>query len=397
MERGDKYKFAVCNTTGMLAIYNPAKNLFLSPMADGPLRFVESLDGLKMDVEHITKYGRSFSVVRVPYVFKLLMHELQSINIKMCIITEDNINQFDNMNFSRNIEFLTGHDKIESVITETDSALKKKYPKKNELGEIENQLHKDKENKLFNQNQNPYALTYDSDEYDSGIYKVYESEEYDEYGRVIQTNKGNYDIQGNYVGEFELRGGRSKKPTIIDDIRKRSEIENVEMIDRNEIQKDDAVVFNGDNKRSRIWTVKNVTGDFATIFTEDMENLSHNDSVHVVNVRDLVKADVLLTIPEFNPVSTPISTPIGHIQQHPEHYGPGIQFAPVINVVTGNDNENKIESAAPIPAGVPSEQPINNIPMIRKPADKEKSVSFGEDNDNVNVLPTKGAIVVKKI
>ena len=407
--RGDEYYMAVCNKTGAIAIYNPDKNMFMSPMADGPLRFVESLDGMKMDVEHITKYGRSFSVVRVPYVFKLLMHELQAINVKMCIITEENINQFDNMNFSRNIEFLTGHDKIDSVITETDSALKKKYPKKNELGEIEIQLHKDKENKLIG-NYNPYEYADDEGQDPSvmvefgqnpyaGNYNSYEANEYDEYGQVVEKNEGNYDIQGNYIGEFELRGGRSKKPTIIDDIRKRSENANVDMIVKNEIQKGDAVVFNGDNKRSRIWTVKNVSGDFATIETKDMENLSHNDSLHVVNVRDLVKADILLTIPDLNPVVNPVSTPVGHIQQHPEQYGPGIQFAPVINVVTGNDNENKIESAVPLSSTVPSEQAeaINNIPMIRKPIEKEKKVSFGEENDKVDVLPTKGAIVVKKM
>ena len=32
MERGDKYYMAVCNNTGMVAIYNPSKNLFISPM-----------------------------------------------------------------------------------------------------------------------------------------------------------------------------------------------------------------------------------------------------------------------------------------------------------------------------------------------------------------------------
>lgn len=412
--RGDEYYMAVCNKTGAIAIYNPDKDMFMSPMADGPLRFVESLDGMKMDVEHVTKYGRSFSVVRVPYVFKLLMHELQAINVKMSVITEDNINQFDNMNFSRNIEFLTGHEKIESIISETDSALNKKYPKKKELGEIENQLHKDKENKLIGYNNpydddygaDPYAGNYDADPY-AANYKKYEAPEYDEYGQVVENNKGNYDVQGNYIGEFELRGGRSKKPTIIDDIRKRSETADVNMIDKNEIQKGDVVIFNGDNKRTRTWTVKNVTGNFATIETGDMENLSHNDSVHVVNVRDLVKADTLLTIPDFNPSSMAVSTPVGHIQQNPDQYGPGIQFAPVINVVTGNDNENKIESAVPlssangvpnaVPNAVPAEHAINNIPMIRKPADKEKKVSFGEENDKVDALPTKGAIVVKKI
>lgn len=108
MERGDKYKFAVCNTTGMLAIYNPAKNLFLSPMADGPIKFVGSLDGKDMNIENVSKYGRSFSVVSVPYSFKLLIQELQAINVQMRIITEDNIDQIESMSFSRNIENLTG-------------------------------------------------------------------------------------------------------------------------------------------------------------------------------------------------------------------------------------------------------------------------------------------------
>ena len=34
MKRGDEYKLAICNQTGMIAIYNPTRNLLLSPMAD---------------------------------------------------------------------------------------------------------------------------------------------------------------------------------------------------------------------------------------------------------------------------------------------------------------------------------------------------------------------------
>jgi DNA-directed RNA polymerase II subunit RPB2 len=108
MERGDKYKVAVCNTTGLFAIYNPAKNLFLSPMADGPIKFVGSLDGKDMNIENVSKYGRSFSVISVPYSFKLLIQELQTINVQMRIITADNIDQIESMSFSRNLENLTG-------------------------------------------------------------------------------------------------------------------------------------------------------------------------------------------------------------------------------------------------------------------------------------------------
>ena len=108
MERGDKYKIAVCNTTGLLAIYNPSKNLFLSPMADGPIKFVDSLDGKDMNIENVSKFGRNFSVLSVPYSFKLLIQELQTINVQMRIITEDNIDQIESMSFSHNIENLIG-------------------------------------------------------------------------------------------------------------------------------------------------------------------------------------------------------------------------------------------------------------------------------------------------
>ena len=113
MERSDKYYIAVCNTTGMIAIYNPTKNLFMSPMADGPLKYVGELAGDNMKVQNITKYGRSFSVVSIPYSLKLLIQELQVMNIQMRIITEDNIQQFENMSFSKNIEKLTQTEGIE--------------------------------------------------------------------------------------------------------------------------------------------------------------------------------------------------------------------------------------------------------------------------------------------
>jgi hypothetical protein len=73
-------------------------------MADGPIRFVGSLDGKDMNIDSITKFGRSFSVVSVPYSLKLLMQELQAVNIQMRIITEDNIQQMSNLSFSNNID-----------------------------------------------------------------------------------------------------------------------------------------------------------------------------------------------------------------------------------------------------------------------------------------------------
>lgn len=103
MERSDKYFMAVCNKTGLIAVYNPDKNLFMSPMADGPLQFSGSLTEDNMAVERVTKHGRDFSIVRVPYALKLMIQELQTINVVMRIITDENIDQIENMSFSKHV------------------------------------------------------------------------------------------------------------------------------------------------------------------------------------------------------------------------------------------------------------------------------------------------------
>jgi DNA-directed RNA polymerase II subunit RPB2 len=105
LKQGDEYYMAVCNKTGMISIYNPNMNLFMSPSADGPLQYTEAIDG-KYIVNNITRFGRSFSVVRVPYSFKLLMQELQVINVQMRIITDENVEQMMNMAYSKNINKL---------------------------------------------------------------------------------------------------------------------------------------------------------------------------------------------------------------------------------------------------------------------------------------------------
>ena len=44
-----------------------------------------------------------FSILRIPYAFKLLIQELQVMNIQMRLITEDNIDQLTSLGFSDNI------------------------------------------------------------------------------------------------------------------------------------------------------------------------------------------------------------------------------------------------------------------------------------------------------
>ena len=90
MVRGDYYKMAICNHSGTIAIYNRATQNFYSPMVDGPLQF-EAVDSETMVPSTVTKYGKEFSIVEVPYCLKLLIHELTTMNVQMRLITADTV------------------------------------------------------------------------------------------------------------------------------------------------------------------------------------------------------------------------------------------------------------------------------------------------------------------
>ena len=92
LDRGDEYFMAVCNKTGTIAIYNENKDIFLSPLADGPIKYTRNVDN-GLNIVNVSRFGRSFSIVRVPYAFKLLYQELQTMNIQMRLVTSDNIDQ----------------------------------------------------------------------------------------------------------------------------------------------------------------------------------------------------------------------------------------------------------------------------------------------------------------
>jgi len=121
--RGDEYYMAVCNKTGAIAVYNNTRNLFLSPFADGPIQFHSNPDG-SMSIKNLTRFGRSFSILKIPYSLKLLIQELQAMNVQMRIITEDNVDQLLSMSYSDNVNKLL------------------KLPVNSTVGAVENELQK---------------------------------------------------------------------------------------------------------------------------------------------------------------------------------------------------------------------------------------------------------------
>lgn len=328
LTRGDVFHMAVCNKTGAIAVYNPQKNLFMSPLADGPLKFVDSLDGKSMNVEHITKYGRSFSIVKVPYVFKLLMQELQAINIKMCIITEDNINQFDNMKFSKNISLLTHGSATEpfEVVNITDRALKN-LPSKLITKEITSEEAKERVK--------PEA--------------VLDYKEEMEKARIF--HKKFQDAEKVWDPENKLFLAKD-----FSDLDKPTQV----------LKTGDIVMFNGDPyKNNRLWKITNEheDGKFVTIQTNDMSGFNTtgyfnpNDLIRVVNRADLQKTDELY---QMSPEDYPQSPPSMGGGGQPMVQQPMFQQPMPINIHLVNGNNNKSEPV--LTSGGGNGMPTNGMP-----------------------------------
>jgi hypothetical protein len=134
--RGDEYYIAICNKTGAVAIYNEAKNLFLSPYADGPIQFATNPDGTQ-NIKNLSKFGRSFSILRVPYSLKLLIQELQVMNVQMRIITDENVDQLLSMSYSDNINKLLQLDNkdLKDVTKDYTKDVSDKVNKDNKMGQ----------------------------------------------------------------------------------------------------------------------------------------------------------------------------------------------------------------------------------------------------------------------
>jgi hypothetical protein len=279
MERGDKSYLAVCNKTGMISIFNPANNLFISPMADGPLKFVGSFEGDDMRVEYITKFGRDFSVVCIPYSLKLLIQELQTINVQMRIITEDNLNQIDNMSYSNNVEKL----------------LQVKELKADELLKVMKERVEERKTKIIKTPNDKEFTPSPEIGFPTDVSPAYQPDEYKptEYG----VDSPVYELDATNENEKKEYG---KSPLIYSPHSPEESPPDVLKIggegmgfDKNENQVsewkvgDRAFVRGGGNQ---LWEVSNVGDKFHTIVAVGGEGLKNEERVKVVASGDIYKA-----------------------------------------------------------------------------------------------------------
>ncbi|NDB84308.1 MAG: hypothetical protein EB127_16620 [Alphaproteobacteria bacterium] len=411
MERSDNYFMAICNTTGMMAIYNPAKNIFMSPMADGPLRFVGSLDGKDMHIENVTRFGRDFSIVKVPYTLKLLMQELQTINIQMRFITEDNIEQLENMTYSKNIEKLMYSENFvpRTVVQNVRRKLEETDKKMNQEG-----IHNGDNFSISSVNMNEGSPAYaeGSPAYVPTQEELQNASPYsDEYNpnTPIQTpqfsprspdmpppGSPNYSPQSPTEPPPGSPNYSPQSPT------EPPPPEENKQTQGGWIMTGGKAHLRGDNIPVRTWTIKNVGDRFVTIEADSPEGLDLNENIKVVMPHDLYE------LGNYSFMQQPILARQMHNQdmyQHGLHgsqgmqnmmmsdFPPSINIAPVIKVLN-NATDNSTDLPTNSSLGTTGEI-INN----------GKSVSFNEHsatNDNGKIdLSTIGAdnksIVVKKL
>lgn len=113
MERSDKFSCFICDTSGRIAVANQFdSNIYYSPDVDGPVTYHMTenagIDGVKQQndansfhklvgVNIINQKAKRFSQVQIPYTFKLLIQECESIGISLRLISENNVHNFNQL------------------------------------------------------------------------------------------------------------------------------------------------------------------------------------------------------------------------------------------------------------------------------------------------------------
>lgn len=119
MERSDKFSCFICDTSGRIAVANQFdSNIYYSPDIDGPVTYHMTenagIDGIKQQndpnsfhklvgVNIINQKAKRFSQVQIPYTFKLLIQECESIALSIRLISENNIYNFNQLPIDDNL------------------------------------------------------------------------------------------------------------------------------------------------------------------------------------------------------------------------------------------------------------------------------------------------------
>ena len=396
MERGDSYQVAVCNNTGMLAIYNPSKNLFMSPMADGPIKFVTSLDGKDMNIEKMTKFGRNFSIINVPYSFKLLLQELNTCNVQMRIITEDNIEQMENMTFSKNINVLLHENDMTPrfIVSQIKKTLMNTKPD-NQTPTVQGGPTSP-ESPPFAPGSPDYpdtspAYEENEDELAEMAEKFKRSDASPPYNPFVSESPPfapttpdfppprSPDFPPPDSGDFENLSQQANEYTEGEDIYFREDPPIYDQI--------------GNPSQPRVWKVKNVGDKFITIVTNPIDSSDTRETMQIVNAMQIYKADGYRSSQLEQPIQ-PIAGYQGeqynmtggsahNPMSIPQLTNPAIHFAPVFKILNGSSDF--------------STEPTNqNIDPVSQIGEQIQTTGLINPTNSMNTITDAGPIQIKK-
>ena len=352
MERGDAYQIAVCNKTGMIAIYNPNKNILFSPMADGPIKYTGGSIS-EGQMQQFSKFGRDFSIVAIPYSFKLFMQELFAMNIRMSLITEDNISQIENMTFSTSID-------PKQIIEETRQNIYKVPNSPNIL---------------------PPA-TPPSPHTDLNYPPI----------STPDTDYLNYPPITTTPPSPDTTPPRLKLPPPVLNTTPPSSPPSLDLPPSSppppELKGGAKVHYRGDIKPSRVWNIEHVGSNFCTINTEDDYHLNTEDTIKIVRPDEIYLPNENYTysmpidIPQQNNIpfnNNPILDPT---LQTP----PNINFAPVIKII--NDGNDMSTQPFEQPVVQQSQQPfVQQLqPVIQQPQQSQENLNISEIDFSIPII-----------
>jgi hypothetical protein len=286
------------------------------------------------------------------------MHELQAMNVKMAVITEDNIDQFDNMNFSKNISLLTHGKTIDEFVEDVMNAKKPEQIK-------------------FSQDQ--YLSNYgDNDDYDPELFKPTNVEMY--------NVPSDYDLPNDVLNESSssLLSSIPSPPASLqttdssssDSSASDSSASSETSSGTQQFKVGGAVNFKGDYKQDRKWNIKEFEKGFAILETGDKEGLESN--IKVAGLADI----------------TPYVEPQIQIQpqQSPQ------QVPVVLNMYNVNGNENTLQPQPQVALQpqVDSQQQFDSQQPIEPLDFSQPKIKIKEPESQPNLIKG-GTIVVKKI
>ena len=362
MERGDLYHMAICNKTGMIAIYNPSKDILFSPMVDGPIQYTSTTGGEvsgTQQVHVLSKYGRDFSIVAVPYAFKLFMHELMAMNIRMCIITEDNISQIENMGFSNSLDsLLFQKNAVPKMVIDQTRAILANQPIESFYSDI--------------------PLSHTPDNSPPMRYIPHTPT----YTRPTSTENSLDANASDFASDLQLEPLTSQTINNSLPIQIVTTPENTPPGFRKNVKEmkgGDKVHYRGDSNPTRLWTIQHMGDKFYTIDTDNLDGISTSDSIKVIDPNEiyLPEDDLTYSMPYLvdNPASfgslplPPLSNE--YIQPSPP-CDTQINFAPVIKII--NDGNDMSSSCQP---DTNTTTPIVNTETNRSILEsKEEPVNF---------------------